>query len=109
MPPRFRPVQNIAAIAQLGERQTEDLKVPGSIPGRGRSFLLRHLSNSFTLETDDTVTNSTLDTREKHDHDGIRTHNLPIRSRTPYPLGHAAISYHHHITHTHRKTFISLL
>ena len=25
----------IAAIAQLGERQTEDLKVPGSIPGRG--------------------------------------------------------------------------
>ena len=26
---------DIAAIAQLGERQTEDLKVPGSIPGRG--------------------------------------------------------------------------
>ena len=25
----------LAAIAQLGERQTEDLKVPGSIPGRG--------------------------------------------------------------------------
>ena len=25
----------IAAIAQLGERQTEDLKVPGSIPGGG--------------------------------------------------------------------------
>ena len=24
-----------AAIAQLGERQTEDLKVPGSIPGGG--------------------------------------------------------------------------
>ena len=24
-----------AAIAELGERQTEDLKVPGSIPGRG--------------------------------------------------------------------------
>ena len=24
------------------------------------------------------------------DHDGTRTHNLPIRSRTPYPLGHAA-------------------
>ena len=23
-----------AVIAQLGERQTEDLKVPGSIPGR---------------------------------------------------------------------------
>ena len=28
-----------AVIAQLGERQTEDLKVPGSIPGRGRFFL----------------------------------------------------------------------
>ena len=27
-----------AAIAQLGERQTEDLKVPGSIPGRGIDF-----------------------------------------------------------------------
>ena len=24
-----------ASIAQLGERQTEDLKVPGSIPGGG--------------------------------------------------------------------------
>ena len=24
-----------AVVAQLGERQTEDLKVPGSIPGRG--------------------------------------------------------------------------
>ena len=31
-----------ASIAQLGERQTEDLKVPGSIPGRGSfsTFLL---------------------------------------------------------------------
>ena len=28
-----------AAIAQLGERQTEDLKVPGSIPGRGNKVL----------------------------------------------------------------------
>ena len=27
-----------AAIAQLGERQTEDLKVPGSIPGGGNFF-----------------------------------------------------------------------
>ena len=25
----------MAAIAQLGERQTEDLEVPGSIPGLG--------------------------------------------------------------------------
>ena len=27
-----------ADIAQLGERQTEDLKVPGSIPGGGTYF-----------------------------------------------------------------------
>ena len=27
-----------AAVAQLGERQTEDLKVPGSIPGGGICF-----------------------------------------------------------------------
>ena len=26
---------DVAAIAQLGERQTEDLEVPGSIPGLG--------------------------------------------------------------------------
>ena len=31
-----------AAIAQLGERQTEDLKVPGSIPGLGMLFSLNH-------------------------------------------------------------------
>ena len=31
---RFAP-NNYAAIAQLGERQTEDLEVPGSIPGLG--------------------------------------------------------------------------
>ncbi len=29
-----------AAIAQLGERQTEDLKVPGSIPGGGILFFV---------------------------------------------------------------------
>ena len=28
----------VAEIAQLGERQTEDLKVPGSIPGLGKVF-----------------------------------------------------------------------
>ena len=28
-------VHCVALVAQLGERQTEDLKVPGSIPGRG--------------------------------------------------------------------------
>ena len=29
--------------------------------------------------------------KTKADHDRDRTHNLPIRSRTPYPLGHAAL------------------
>ena len=29
-----------AEIAQLGERQTEDLKVPGSIPGGGTDFFM---------------------------------------------------------------------
>ena len=34
-------LQTQAAIAQLGERQTEDLKVPGSIPGLGMASLSR--------------------------------------------------------------------
>ena len=37
-----------ADIAQLGERQTEDLKVPGSIPGVGNALvaqLVEHGSN----------------------------------------------------------------
>ena len=32
-----------AEIAQLGERQTEDLKVPGSIPGLGSILKLEHI------------------------------------------------------------------
>ena len=36
-----------AWIAQLGERQTEDLKVPGSIPGLGITFA--QLFNLFAL------------------------------------------------------------
>ena len=35
---------NEAALAQLGERQTEDLKVPGSIPGGGIFGYPLHLS-----------------------------------------------------------------
>ena len=33
-----RRAHRFADIAQLGERQTEDLKVPGSIPGVGIFF-----------------------------------------------------------------------
>ena len=37
------------------------------------------------------INNDPKKVKEKNiDHDGTRTHNLPIRSRTPYPLGHAA-------------------
>ena len=41
----------MAAIAQLGERQTEDLKVPGSIPGGGMEIKKKYfifLSLSLT-------------------------------------------------------------
>ena len=31
-------------IAQMGERQTEDLKVPGSIPGFGKTTFLNYFS-----------------------------------------------------------------
>ena len=31
-----------------------------------------------------------LSEKKKDDHDGSRTRNLTIRSRAPYPLGHAA-------------------
>ena len=37
---RFKSM-DVAAIAQLGERQTEDLEVPGSIPGLGIIAQLR--------------------------------------------------------------------
>ena len=46
-----RAIQVIgAAIAQLGERQTEDLKVPGSIPGGG-SLLMVPVAQRIRRET----------------------------------------------------------
>ena len=39
----------MAAIAQLGERQTEDLKVPGSIPGGGMGREKKIIFLSFSL------------------------------------------------------------
>ena len=38
-----------AVIAQLGERQTEDLKVPGSIPGRGIFFFPISLPTGYSV------------------------------------------------------------
>ena len=43
-------IEDIAAIAQLGERQTEDLKVPGSIPGLGTVFHFHGENRIITSE-----------------------------------------------------------
>ena len=43
-----------AAIAQLGERQTEDLKVPGSIPGLGN--ILPEIPLSFWINSSSILT-----------------------------------------------------
>jgi hypothetical protein len=40
---RLRIARSTAAIAQLGQRQTEDLKVPGSIPGHGILIVARRV------------------------------------------------------------------
>ena len=42
-----KPTPTEAAIAQLGERQTEDLKVPSSIPGLGKAPVSRRASCLF--------------------------------------------------------------
>jgi hypothetical protein len=31
--------------------------------------------------------------KKNSDHDGTRTHNLPLRRRAPYPLGHAVLLF----------------
>ena len=40
--------QSQAAMAQLGEHQTEDLKVPGSIPGLGKSFTVGQKNRQYS-------------------------------------------------------------
>ena len=47
-------VVSLAAIAQLGERQTEDLKVPGSIPGGGKFFFVLVVSTWGKVKKSDT-------------------------------------------------------
>ena len=58
---------NHAAIAQLGERQTEDLKVPGSIPGLGTFADLRmqkfHLSSSCEATSCTAMVTATISVR----------------------------------------------
>ena len=34
---------HVPVIAQLGERKTEDLEVPGSIPGHGNSYSINNI------------------------------------------------------------------
>ena len=46
----FTETHAVAAIAQLGERQTEDLKVPGSIPGLGISYFCIQAPRSASRE-----------------------------------------------------------
>jgi hypothetical protein len=92
---------SLAAIAQLGERQTEDLKVPGSIPGLGIYFLdisgicarLLHdllifavcgVSVFYSLCTSGNFSQT------KDDPGRTRTCNPRLRRPMPYPLGHGA-------------------
>ncbi len=46
----------MAAIAQLGERQTEDLKVPGSIPGGGIFLFSQPLNNNSNVSVAQWIT-----------------------------------------------------
>ena len=46
----FSSPQLLAAIAQLGERQTEDLKVPGSIPGLGTIVVILFIATVMMAE-----------------------------------------------------------
>ena len=49
----------VAVIAQLGERQTEDLKVPGSIQGRGMLFDILVAARQVDMNKECFVTLST--------------------------------------------------
>ena len=49
---QFFPTNRSAFVAQLGERQTEDLKVPGSIPGEG-IFLIVYWGKFFDWLTEE--------------------------------------------------------
>ena len=48
----YIPFVRLAAIAQLGERQTEDLKVPGSIPGGGIVFFCFSLARRILKDNE---------------------------------------------------------
>ena len=78
----------------------DDLKIlhcrgiePRSPAWQARILPLNQQCLETTVAPKDYLTDEGLKMK-KTDHDGDRTHNLPIRSRTPYPLGHAADTFH---------------
>ena len=90
---------SLAAIAQLGERQTEDLKVPGSIPGLGIyvfdisgicARLLHDLVAVFGVSVLCSLCTSGNFSQTKNDPGRTRTCNPRLRRPMPYPLGHGA-------------------
>ena len=61
-------IQARSEIAQLGEHQTEDLKVPGSIPGLGISEIHCHMPPKKTFDA--------------YTDRGARTHDHQVKSLT---------------------------
>ena len=85
-----------AAIAQLGERQTEDLKVPGSIPGLG-ILLSWQMSISYrTPQQSKTHRNPSQHDWHPSQHNWkllkftISTNNRETKKAGRLPLGHAS-------------------
>ena len=78
-------------VAQWIRHLTTNQGIPGSSPGMVESFLIQPFTYKYRYGHGQADMNQKWHER-KTDHDGDRTHNLPIRSRTPYPLGHAADS-----------------
>ena len=85
--------QCIADVAQLGERQTEDLKVPGSIPGVGIAFYFAHMrkrSANFFFSSNERVnktrcvcsqkTKRCASTRDRTEDLVVNSHSLYQRS-----------------------------
>ena len=75
-----------AATAQLGERQTQDMKVPGSTSG----FSICPLSACEVRRERRSHSPSSSKAAYKDDLPRIRTWNLRLRRPTPYPLGQQA-------------------
>ena len=72
-----------AAIAQLGKRQTKDMKVPGSTPG----LIICPLSACEVRRERRSHSPSSSKAAYKDDLPRIRSWNLRLWRPTPYPLG----------------------